>query len=241
MSTEFDLPWILPYVRESLRGRGNFSFDGFADGIFALLEKVGAGKGIEKRPIGTGYTGYTYNFDAAHHDIRFAVTEQNRFIPRPPPTNAPAFVSGGQCQVTQRGQDWANNVDPLPEDYNGYMKQFGATTDDVVREYISEALHTFIHGTYFASAVMIGAASEKAIYLLADSLVPALIDRNLPRNSSLAVPFGVALRTSRKQSAAGHASPSSSNSRMRSKRTGSAWGSWHSRTSRSFKRATGSL
>jgi hypothetical protein len=56
------------------------------------------------------------------------------------------------------------------------MKQFGATTDVVVREYISEALLTYIHGTFFAAAVMIGAASEKAIYLLADALVHALKD-----------------------------------------------------------------
>jgi hypothetical protein len=182
MQPEYSLSWILPYVRESLRGRGNFNFDGFADGVFAVLESVGVGNGIEKRPPHMGYSGYKYNFDGVHHEIRLAVTEafnyleQNRFILRPPPTNAPAFVSSGQYQITKRGQEWAKGVEPLPEDYNGYMKQFGATTDAVVREYISEALNTYIHGTYFASAVMIGAASEKAIYLLADSLVPALRD-----------------------------------------------------------------
>lgn len=166
MSDEFDLSWILPYVRESLRGRGNFNFDGFADGVFAVLERVGVGKGIDKRPL--------------THDIRLAVTEafyyleQNRFILRPPPTNAAAFVSVAQCQITKRGQEWANGVEPLPEDYNGYMKQFDARTDAVVRQYISEALNTYIRGTYFASAVMVGAASEKAIYMLADDLVPAI-------------------------------------------------------------------
>jgi hypothetical protein len=182
MPTEFDLSWILPYVRESLRGRGNLTFDGFADGVFAVLERIGVGKGIEKRPLNMGYTGYTYNFDAAHPDIRLAVTEafyyleQNRFILRPPPTNAPAFVSVGQCQITKRGQEWANSVEPLPEDYNGYMRQFDVSTDAVVRQYISEALNTYIRGTYFASAVMVGAASEKAIYLLADDLVSAIQD-----------------------------------------------------------------
>jgi hypothetical protein len=182
MPTEFDLSWILPYVRESLRGRGNLTFDGFADGVFAVLERVGVGKGIEKRPSSMGYTGYAYNFDAAHPDIRLAVTEafsyleQNRFILRPPPTNAQAFVSGGQCQITTRGQEWTNGVEPIPEDYNGYMKQFDTSTDTVVRQYISEALNTYIRGTYFASAVMVGAASEKAIYLLAGDLVLAIQD-----------------------------------------------------------------
>ena len=106
----------------------------------------------------------------------FYYVEQNRFILQQPPGNDITFTTSGQWLITERGQEWAKGVEPLPEDYNGYMKQFGATADSVVRQYISEALNTYIRGTYFASAVMIGAASEKAIYLLADSLVPTLKD-----------------------------------------------------------------
>jgi hypothetical protein len=181
MPCNYDLPWILPYVRESLRGRGNLNFDGFVDGVFQVLERIGV-KTIEKPPIHQGYTGRTYNFDAAHPDIRNAATEafyyleHNRFILRPPPTNSTAFLPHGQFTITARGQEWANSVEPLPEDYNGYMNQFVASTDPVVRQYISEALNAYIRGTYFASAVMIGAASEKSIYLLAAALVPALKD-----------------------------------------------------------------
>ena len=157
------------------------SFDDFVEGVFAVLASIGTPT-IQEIPIHQRYGGRTYNFDAAHSDIRNATTEafyyceQNRFILRPPPTNVAAFLSHGQLQITRRGQDWANSVEPVPEDYNGYMKQFDATTDVVVRQYISEALNTFMHGSYFASAVMIGAASEKAIYLLADSLIPAIAD-----------------------------------------------------------------
>ena len=68
---------------------------------------------------------------------------------------------------------WASGARKL---YDGYLKQFDASTDPVVRQYISEALNTYICGTYFASAVMLGAASEKAIYMLADDLVPAIQD-----------------------------------------------------------------
>jgi hypothetical protein len=56
------------------------------------------------------------------------------------------------------------------------MKQFDVSVDAVIRQYVSEALNTYIRGTFFASAVMIGAASEKAIYMVAESLVPALQD-----------------------------------------------------------------
>jgi hypothetical protein len=179
-TTEFDLSWILPYVRESLRGRGNLSFDNFADGVYELLEKAGI-PSVEKRPLSWGYSGRIYNEQAINLDIKVAVTEafyycqQNRYILAPPPTQGTYFAHG-QSQITKRGEEWAKGVEPLPEDYNGYMKQFAASTDPVVREYISEALHTYIHGTYFASAVMIGAASEKTVYLLADSLVPVLKD-----------------------------------------------------------------
>jgi hypothetical protein len=188
MSDQFDLSWILPYVRESLRGRGNFGFEAFVDGVFAVLDRIGVGEGIQKRSPLQGYTGYNYDFDKAHPDIKMAVTEafyyleQNRFILRPPPTNATAFLPHGQFHITKRGQDWANTVEPLPEDYNGYMRQFDANTDDVVRQYVSEALNTYIRGTYFASAVMVGAASEKAIYLLADDLLLAIQDTTKQRS-----------------------------------------------------------
>jgi hypothetical protein len=87
-----------------------------------------------------------------------------------------AFMAHGRYVITARGQDWANGVDPLPEDYDGYMKRFDSSVDPVVRQYVSEALRTYIRGTFFASAVMIGAASEKAVYMVADALVPALQD-----------------------------------------------------------------
>ncbi len=188
MSTKFDLPWILPYVRESLRGRSYLSFDQFVNGVWNLLERAGVGKGIEKPSVHQGYTGRIYNYDAADHDIRNAATEafyyleQNRFTLRPPPTNSTAFLPHGSFMVTTRGQEWAKGAEPLPEDYDGYMNQFDPAVDPVVRQYVSESLNTYIRGTYFASAVMIGAASEKSIYLLADSLLPALRD---PANQKL--------------------------------------------------------
>lgn len=77
---------------------------------------------------------------------------------------------------TKRGEAWSNDVTPLPEDVAGYLRQFAPGADAVVLEYITEALHTFIARNFFATAVMIGAASEATLYLLADSLVRALGD-----------------------------------------------------------------
>jgi hypothetical protein len=179
-TTKFDLSWILPYVRESLRGRGNLNFDSFVDGVFGVLSLANVPSIQKSAPPQSMRRPYILN--AVHQDIKIAVTEafyyleQNRFILEQPPISSIEFTVAGQWLITERGQEWAKGVEPLPEDYNGYMKQFAASTDAVVRQYVSEALNTYIRGTYFASAVMIGAASEKAIYLLADSLVPALKD-----------------------------------------------------------------
>jgi hypothetical protein len=106
----------------------------------------------------------------------FYYLEQNRFTLRPAPNSSMAFLPHGRYVITVRGQEWASGVEPLPEDYDGYMKQFDASVDAVIRQYVSEALNTYIRGTFFASAVMIGAASEKAIYMVAESLVPGLQD-----------------------------------------------------------------
>jgi hypothetical protein len=181
MQPVYDLSWILPHVRESLRKRGNFNFEEFIDGLWAVLERVNV-KSIEKYSIHQSHAGRRYNYDAAHPDIQMAATEafyyleQNRFTLRPAPNSNMAFLPHGRYVITARGQDWANGIDPLPEDYDGYMKQFDASVDPVVRQYVSESLNTYIRGTLFASAVMIGAASEKTVYMLADALVPTLQD-----------------------------------------------------------------
>lgn len=46
--------------------------------------------------------------------------------------------------------------------------------DSVIDQYMAEALRAFNEELVFAAAVMLGAASEKALYLLADDMVGAL-------------------------------------------------------------------
>ena len=55
--------------------------------------------------------------------------------------------------------------------YINFLKKHVPTLDDVIEQYILEALTAFNRDAYFAAAVMAGAASEKAIYLLAVSLL----------------------------------------------------------------------
>jgi len=81
--------------------------------------------------------------------------------------------------LTQRGVMWAKSADAPPEDADGYLKFLHGLVpnlDPVIEQYIAEGLSSFERQTYFAAAVMVGAAAEKAIYLLADSILGAIKD-----------------------------------------------------------------
>jgi len=95
------------------------------------------------------------------------------------PTNTQGFPNPGRFYLTARGIAWAASTEAMPEDFNGYMqllRKLVPNLDPVIEQYVSEGLSSFVRGTYFAAAVMIGAASEKMIYLLAESMLDALGD-----------------------------------------------------------------
>jgi hypothetical protein len=90
-----------------------------------------------------------------------------------------------QYNVTARGRVWFNGAEPYPEEADSYMKfmhQLVPNLDPVIEQHIVEALTAFERLAYFAAAVMLAAASEKAIYLLADAILPAIVDANRRRN-----------------------------------------------------------
>jgi len=76
--------------------------------------------------------------------------------------------------MTTIGREWAQEQGPSPEDQTGYLAalrgQVG-TLDPIIFEYVKEAVAAYSRQIYFASAVMIGAASEKAVYLLMEALI----------------------------------------------------------------------
>jgi hypothetical protein len=95
-------------------------------------------------------------------------------IPQPAPPNAP---NPNRIWVTEGGREWASGSDPIPEDQDGYLSALDSLVpnlDPTIREYAKEAIITYSRRAFFSSAVMIGAASEKAFYLLMEALVGAL-------------------------------------------------------------------
>jgi hypothetical protein len=90
-------------------------------------------------------------------------------------TNLPSF------HVTEYGKKVLAAGDFLPHDPTGYLERFrdkAGTSDPTVESYLSESLNCFTRGSYIASIVMLGVASERAFLLLCQSLAAALSDPN---------------------------------------------------------------
>ena len=112
----------------------------------------------------------------------------NGFITRPPEVGTfPGNRNDNKFLVTQKGQEWASGNEPIPEDVAGFMRHLNTLIpklDRVIELYVQEALITLERKAYFAAAVMIGAASEKAVYLLAQALEGST--RNLQEKKRIA-------------------------------------------------------
>ena len=63
-----------------------------------------------------------------------------------------------------------------PDAYIKYMKNNVQGLDNVIEQYIFDGLTCFKRQLFFASAVMLGAAAEKAILLLLESMAKAVTD-----------------------------------------------------------------
>jgi hypothetical protein len=182
MSTAFDysLGAILPVVRESLHDMTSFAFSRYVDGVCIILERRQV-PDIRNRPQGVAFIGYSYDIASIPAKLRDLISEAFYYliqvgfvVPQPPESH---FQTSSEYLITARGQEWAKGGGPLPEDFDGYMKLLRTLVpklDFVIEQYVSEGLTSFVRGNYFAAAVMIGAASEKAIYLLATSMPKAL-------------------------------------------------------------------
>jgi hypothetical protein len=59
--------------------------------------------------------------------------------------------------------------------------------DEVVREYVVEGLGSFEHDRFRAAAFMIGAASEKALYMMAEKMLDAISARRWKERFSTAL------------------------------------------------------
>jgi hypothetical protein len=110
--------------------------------------------------------------------------------------NVPNAPDTNWFHLTEKGKQWILSADPIPEDPDRFiaaLKFLIQNLDSVIKQYLDEAVVTYNRQAWFASAVMVGAASEKAVYMLVESLLTvadsserktiekAINERNLPR------------------------------------------------------------
>lgn len=180
----YTLTWILPYVREALKQMSNFEFRTYATALFYNLEQAGV-SGVTRFPPGMYSGGEAFQYDGMPQPLKDLVTEAffHLFhkgyiapIAADFTLNIPSLY---KFHFTHRGRTWLQGQDPLPEDAERYLKflrERSPTIDPVIEQYVLEALTAFEREAFFASAVMLGAASEKELYLLAGALFSALRD-----------------------------------------------------------------
>jgi hypothetical protein len=174
--SELELGDVIGAARIGLRHTTTkFGFGDFADVVLRELESRGWLK-ITKTQGGT-VSGSNQSFLDGNSRVFVLVNLAYHFLhnqgyavgssgwPNPP--------SITQLWLTDAGKAWINGDDPIPEDIRQYMTVIGHAVpglDPVIEQYVREAVITFNREAYFASAVMLGAAAEKAVYLLAKAL-----------------------------------------------------------------------
>lgn len=174
-----DLGEILSIARHSLSGTSNFTYGAVVQGI---LRQLVTQEVIEPPP--PPFNDYHALHNSLHQqnpgleqviiEAFFYMFHRGFFVPE---SNAPNPPTMNRFHMTQKGLDWVNSCEPIPEDARGYMRTLKVAVpklDPIVEQYLNEALVTYNRQAWFASAVMVGAAAEKSVYLLADALHTAL-------------------------------------------------------------------
>jgi hypothetical protein len=107
----------------------------------------------------------------------FFYLKRNGYAVEKPLTDFVNEPNSREYRWTERGLRWISGANPVPEEAEDYMKFLREQLqhlDPVIEQYMVEALTAFERQAYFATAVMLGAASEKALYALAESLLGAI-------------------------------------------------------------------
>jgi len=182
---------ILKYIKETLK---EYNMGNHTALITKTLQKMAEAKIIEPPPDGNYYNFYnkickkiSYLEDLIVECYTYLII-QGIIIPAPDTPNFGSPRAWTNFKLTEYGTKWINSEkEPIPEDINGYLeyiKENIPDIDEVVIQYVSEALKAFERRLIFASAVMIGAASEKVIYLIAEAIRNSTIDPRLKKEIS---------------------------------------------------------
>lgn len=171
---------ITRYMRKSLVSYGNrqgVRFNVLAESVF---------QGLKKDAL-VGHPFNVYKDLGPIHPLNLCMIEafhqlhiKGYVIPNPGIVNMNPY----NFVVTPSGEAWASTPDPCPDDTDEYIKFLHTRVPDInstIDQYIREAVVTFNRDATFASAVMLGAASEACIYLLSEALYVSISDPTIKK------------------------------------------------------------
>jgi hypothetical protein len=191
---QYTLSSILPFVRSGLRRiNPGFTFTAFVNATWTELEKsqVPVNRMRPYQENNPDNPEFRHNNDPS--GLQASAIEAWLYIQRhrfaiPISRNFPSVVDESRLELTTRGREWIDAQEPIPElaaEYIAALEKLVPNLDQVVREYVVEGLGSFEHDRFRAAAVMIGAASEKALYMLAEKMLDSISTPNWRRNFSL--------------------------------------------------------
>jgi len=177
----FTVSGLLTFVRTSYRdSAGDLGYGVFMQRLFTEFEKARVPNIVRNSPHQAIYGVFQYS--QAPYELRalaveafFHIVRSGYAVEKPTEDyiNPPGSLT---YRWTDRGLLWINGGDPAPEEAESYLKFLRARVpqlDSVIEQYAVEAVTAFERQANFAAAVMLGAASEKALYMLADALLDA--------------------------------------------------------------------
>jgi hypothetical protein len=145
MPQEFEFEYVLTVARRALSPVSNFTYGNFADAVLRALVQQQA-IAPPSGPLSSYHDMHlTLNQRNPHLERRlvevfYYMFHRGFFIPEPNPPNAPLMV---RFYMTERGYEWLQGADPMPEEGKSYMEFLSAAIpnlDRVVRQYVQEAL-----------------------------------------------------------------------------------------------------
>jgi|HubBroStandDraft_4_1064222.scaffolds.fasta_scaffold186778_2 hypothetical protein len=185
---DYTLSSILPFVRSGLRRVGpSFTFTALVNATWTELEQSGAHLRRQRAHATNNPDNPEFAHNSDPDSLRQSAVQawlylQRRdfAIPASSPRSFPSLDSA-RLELTTRGLEWVDGHLPIPEipaEYLAALQRMVPNLDEVVREYIVEGLGTLEHDRFRAAAVMVGAASEKALYMLAEKMLDAISTPN---------------------------------------------------------------
>jgi hypothetical protein len=180
---DYTLSGILPFVRLGLRRvRPNFTLTEFASATWTELEKAGIPVQRARAYVANNPDNPEFHHNNDPEELKQSAIEAWLYIQRrgfaiPVSRTFPTALGDLHLEFTKRGREWRDGNEPIPElpaEYLDALQKMVPNLDQVVREYVIEGLGSLEHDRFRSAAIMIGAASEKALYLLAEKMLDSI-------------------------------------------------------------------